>query len=291
MSHFTALLFAVPLLSLLLLRSMHSPLVLLIAILALIAAILALVPTAVHAQQVVHALLSAATGAALIHLIVLNSKLYASLILPAILLSCATLLAIITPFILSLGQSAHVPPILILIFTLSTLPHSLFLLLHLNPIPQPPLPLPLPLPSPSSSASSFPSPENTCIKGTFADYKSSILPPPLQQQNPTSSWFSHSDADVESLSDSPPHPVLRAPTFILAAQLCSILASAFEIPAVVLLSRENSSSAALASAFWILQAVFTVLCLVLILFAYHKCCVDIGQFLFFPFAAQSIYHS
>ena len=73
---------------------MYLP-VALIALLALLAAILGLVPNTLYAQEVVHALLAAMTGSAILHLLILASsprfKLYAYFLLPLVLLSCGAL--------------------------------------------------------------------------------------------------------------------------------------------------------------------------------------------------------
>jgi VIT1/CCC1 family predicted Fe2+/Mn2+ transporter len=76
--------------------AMYTP-VAILAVLAILAAILGLISNTLHAQQVVHALLAATTGAVILHLLDLASrpkfKLYAYFVLPIILLFCGTFLS------------------------------------------------------------------------------------------------------------------------------------------------------------------------------------------------------
>ncbi|KAG6860157.1 hypothetical protein C0995_015008 [Termitomyces sp. Mi166 len=130
---------------------MYTPVPLLV-LLALLAGALGLVPSP-QAQAVVHTLLAASLGGSVLHLQVLAGARLPMLIIPVLLLVCATVLSFFP-------RLSPVPPVLFLAFILATLCITVYLFLaHRNrssaavTLPLTPAP-----PSPASSHTSFEKP-------------------------------------------------------------------------------------------------------------------------------------
>ncbi|KAF8070008.1 hypothetical protein FPV67DRAFT_1667907 [Lyophyllum atratum] len=266
---------------------MYTP-VPLLAILALLAAAFGLVPS-VRAQQIVHTLLAATLGASVLHLQFLARARLPLLIVPGLLLVCATLLSFVPP-------QAHIAPFLFLAFILTTLGTTLFLIIP-NPFisrPRHPNAVSLTLPaSPASSRMSFP------------DSHIEKPPPALIPSTParTHAWFADPEAlntpastrstfKLPVLSTSRPRRLVQhiqpsaSPTIhlflLIATQLCYTAATSLTIPrtlvstapATPLVSSLIASTSAhhtldSGSVFTILETTFTVLALLWTLAAYY----------------------
>ncbi|KAG5735603.1 hypothetical protein E4T56_gene1905, partial [Termitomyces sp. T112] len=124
---------------------MYTP-VPVLALLALLAGAFGLVPSP-QAQAVVHILLVATLGGSVMHLQVLAGMRLAMLMIPALLLACATLVSFAP-------RLSHITPVLFLVFILTTLPMTVYLFLRRRRRALPLALVPVP-PSPASSHTSF----------------------------------------------------------------------------------------------------------------------------------------
>ncbi|KAH0589627.1 hypothetical protein H2248_005358 [Termitomyces sp. 'cryptogamus'] len=241
---------------------MYTP-VPVLALLALLAGAFGLVPSP-QAQAVVHILLVATLGGSVMHLQVLAGMRLAMLMIPALLLACATLVSFAP-------RLSHITPVLFLVFILTTLPMTVYLFLRRRRRALPLALVPVP-PSPASSHTSF-----ACTP---------IEKPPPAFLRSSSKLTLLGPLRRTSLSQPtcpPTAPHTTTLLLLLAAQLTYTLATAFCIPPalrtpgrasslVVSLVSLSSTHTHLSSTyiFRILDTAFTVLTLLFVFLAYYN---------------------